>query len=74
MTPIEQALSDLTDTVTGLTTVTQSVVAYLQGLAPILADNANSPAAIKAISANVKANADAIGAAVTASTTTPVGK
>lgn len=70
MSAITDALDALETKVTNLTTVEQSAVALLQGLAQQLRDNANAPARINEIANKIDADAADLAAAVQANTTT----
>jgi hypothetical protein len=65
-TPTDIALAALTTQVTASVGVEASAVALIQGFAAMIADNANDPAAITALAAQMKASADALAAAVAA--------
>jgi len=61
-------LTALTAQVTQNTTVEQSAITLIQGLAAQLVSNANDPAAIAALAAQLNTSATALAAAVTANT------
>lgn len=62
------ALDDLTTQVTANTTVEQSAITLIQGIAAQLAAAATDPAKISALSSQLKTSADALAAAITANT------
>lgn len=70
---IMSALTDLQAQVTANTTVEGSAVTLIQGIAKQLADAiaAGDPAALAALSTNLKTSADALAAAVAANTQAP---
>jgi len=61
-------LAALTAQVTQNTTVEQSAITLIQGLAAQLVANANDPAAIAALAASLNTSATSLAAAVTANT------
>ncbi len=81
MSPLDQALSDLKDTVTAQTSIIDSAIAYIDGV-PVLLQQAHdagvaagaTPAQLGALSgliANMKSESDKLKAAVVANTSTP---
>lgn len=62
------ALADLTAAVNKSTTVEQSAITMIQGLAAQIAANATDPAAVSALASQLNAGADALAAAITANT------
>lgn len=62
------AIDDLTAQVTENTTVEGSAVQLLNNLSAIIAANASNPAALAALSTQLKTSADALAAAITANT------
>jgi len=67
-TPVDTALDDLGTKVENLTTVKDSLIAYLEGLAPILESAKNAPDKISAIAAKIQDDADAIAGKIQANT------
>ena len=61
-------LDALTAEVTNATTVEQSAIALIQGLAAKIESMKNDPAALSALAASLKTQDDALAAAVTANT------
>ena len=62
------ALDDLTAQVTENTSVEGSAAQLLANLSAIIAANANNPAALQALSSQLKVSSDALTAAITANT------
>lgn len=61
-------LKTIQDAVTNSTTVEQSAITLLQGLAAQIASIKNDPVAIQALADQINANSSALAAAVTANT------
>lgn len=62
------ALDDLTAQVAANTTVEQSAITLIQGLAAQLAAAGTDPAKLAALTSSLKTSADALAAAITANT------
>jgi len=67
-TPIDQELDNLAAQVTNLTTVKDSMKAYLTGLSSQLNANATAPDRIRQIAATIQSDAADITTAITANT------
>ena len=65
---MDAAVAELTNEVTRDGDVVSSATTLISGLADQIAASANDPVAVRALAANLKANTDALAAAVAANT------
>jgi ATP adenylyltransferase/5',5'''-P-1,P-4-tetraphosphate phosphorylase II len=70
MSQISDAIDALETKITNLTTVEQSAVALLNGLAQQIRDNANAPAKLNELAAKIDSDASDLASAVSANTPT----
>lgn len=68
MSALQDALDALTTQVSENTSLEQSAITMIQGLAQQIAQAADDPAEVAALSAHLKESADALAAAITANT------
>lgn len=73
MAAIDDAITNLTTQVQANTDAEASAVHLIQQLATLIGASATDPAAVTALAQKLKDSADALAAAVTANTPTPVG-